>query len=244
MIPDSFINEQLEKSRQEKYTAPFIRRFVFQVVDKALRLHYGNNYSSCCLQSSAAIKQILNRFGISAKLFSGSLCVIEIFQTGNQTGWAWGGFWNSDHHIFTLTEYSDLIDLTISQLYQHPHNNIKDSFPIHPFWWTPINKWPPLIKYLPERPIDIELPDLEMQDFNNFLKRVNDITDDFLKNSTSDDILFFPIISGIDSLNELTELGDPWLFWSRKIVEKGVDFPEWIIQKENEIRKNLAVKPA
>jgi hypothetical protein len=235
MISNSFINEQIELSKREKYTSFFIRSFIFKIVDKALKIHYGNNYSTRCLQSSAAISNLLKRFDIKSTLFTGSVCTIEVFCNDDSVGWEWSGFWNNEHHIFVISEFSDLIDLTISQLHLHPHSHLKNSFQFLPVWWTPVSKWPPLLKYLPEKPVEIDLPETEMTSFNAFLNLTENIADDLLINSSAEEIVFSPFISGIDSLNQLTNSGEPWLVWSKKIISQGVHLPDWIIAKEKEL---------
>jgi hypothetical protein len=240
MISANFISEQIKKSKSERRTSSFIRNFVFYIVDKALKEQYGENYSVRCLQSSAGIQRMLQKFDIESKLYTSSFCTIEILIEGDKTEWAWGGFWDKDHHVIAVSEYSDLIDLSISQLYQHPGSGIKNAIPIPALWWTPLNNWPMHIKYLPESPVAIELPPEEMNKFNNYLNRVDEIADEALQKINSEDVNFTPMITGIDSLNKMTEDGNLWLILCRRIVEQGIKYPEWIINKEIELRKNIA----
>lgn len=242
MINEEYINEQIEISKKEKYTSSFIRNFVFKVVDIALRSEYGDNYSSLCLQSSAAVNLLLSRFGIQSRLILGSVCVIEVYKHGNQYHWQWGGFWDNDHHIFVISEYSDLIDLTISQLNLHPLSERKDFLPLLPVWWTPVSKWPMMIKYLPEKIAEISLTQNKMDELDRFLNRTSQIADDLFQNSNIDEITFSPILTGLDSLNTLTESGNKWLKFTKKVVMQGISYPDGIIKKEeqliNSIKKN------
>lgn len=242
MISEAYLNIQVEKSKSAKFTSPFLRTLIFQIVDSALTEHYGKNYSTCCLQSSAAINQLLKRFGISSRIITGAFCTIEVYKQKNKIGWEWGGFWDKDHHIFVISENSDLIDLTISQLHLHPQSNKKKYLPILPIWWSPISKWPPLIKYIPEKTVEIELSEAEMNDLHLFLDKVNKLADSYLLNKEVEDIRFVPFLSGIESLNKYTLEGNEWLKWAKEIIIKGVAFPEWIIKKEYELLNSFSRK--
>ena len=239
MIPSSFINNEIELSKNNKSTSPFIRNFVFMTIDKSLRRHYGDNYSTLCLQSSAAVNYLLSRFNIFSQLIIGSVCVIEVFKDKGKTAWQWGGFWDQDHHIFTVTENSDLVDLTISQLHLHPHSDNKDFIPILPVWWSPINKWPPLIKYLPEKRAEISLKQNEMDDLEAFLKITSDTADEIIADKNAEDIVFSPFLTGIASLNQFTIEGNEWLAKAKNIVLKGIAYPDEIIEKENALLHSM-----
>lgn len=237
MIPETYIKSIAEKSRDDKYTSFFIRNFIFKVVDKALRAYYGDNYSTLCLQASAAVNVLLSRFNIHSQLVLGSVCVIEVYKDKNNYGWNWGGFWDNEHHIFVISEFSDLIDLTISQLPFHPISEKKEYLPLLPVWWSPISKWPPMIKYLPEKKAEISLSHSEMDSLDNFLNLTENIADDFLATCSIEDIVFQPILTGLDSLNSLTESGNEWLKYSKKIILGGINYPDEIIKREEELIK-------
>jgi len=242
MISSEYINIQTEISHSEKRTSGFIREYVFFVVHKALLKYYGENYSTRCLQSSAAINMLLSGFGIKSTIFTGSICTIEVHKTGDTVDWSWSGFWGKEHHIFVISEFSDLIDFTIGQLHLHPHTINHNSLPMLPFWWSPINKWPPLIKYLPESPVEISLAPNEMNDLNNFLICVTEINKNILQNYSPDDIKFWPIITGIEALNEITQSGNAWLNYASRFCSQGIELPEWIIKREKELVQSLLSK--
>lgn len=237
MITKSFIDEQIAKSKNEKRTSSFIRKFVFKTVDMALREHYGKNYSDKCLQSSAGIKELLSFFKIKSELFTGSLCVLEVFEKDNSIGYGWGGFYGNEYHIFAGSEYYDLIDLTISQLHLHPNSRLKGEYQIPAFWWTPIDEWPSIIIYLSDGPIKIELPEDDMKDYSSYIEKVNEVKERLINSSTIEEIDFSPIIFGKDSLEYLTKMGEPWLVMCSKVAKMNIKFPDVVIKKEQELIK-------
>jgi hypothetical protein len=172
----------------------------------------------------------------------GSVCVIEIFKENEKINWQWGGFWNEEHHIFAISEFSDLIDLTISQLHLHPNSENRNFFPLLPFWWSPLTKWPPLIKYIPEKNAELHLNEREMSEIENFLATVSKTADELKTNMQIEEIEQFPLLTGSDSLNYYTEQGNEWLVWAKKIAYKGISLPEAIIEKERAVINSF--KPA
>lgn len=239
MIAEDYILSQVKKSKEDKRTSSFIRNFIFKVVDEAAVSIYGQNYSNRCAQTSEAIKYLLNEFGIESKIFVGSLCVLEVFQEKSELGFCWGGFWDDQSHLFNITEYSELVDLTISQI--HLNQNLKDKniFPLLPFWWQPFDRWPPIIKYLPDGPSKYGIPEDDKENFGSFINAVKNIKDNYLTNFNREDITFGTIVFNVDTLDLLTQMGNPWLTYTSRIIDNAMlEYPEFIIAKEKKMIEN------
>ena len=117
MLNEEFIKAEIDKSKQDRSTSPFLRKFIFKIVDEAAKTIYGKNYSDRCAQTSEAIKYLLNALDIKSKIFVGSVCILEVYKRKSEVGFCWGGFWDDQSHLFNITEFSELVDLTISQLH-------------------------------------------------------------------------------------------------------------------------------
>lgn len=149
MISQGFLDGEISESREQRRTSLFIRKLTLHVVDAALRQHYGADYPIRCLQASCGIRRVLGSFGIAARLVVGAACFSEVNRKP-PVEVSWGGFWDQDHHIWTLTEYDEIVDLTITQLHLHPAKQRCDAVPIPAVWWSPSHRWPSIILYLPE----------------------------------------------------------------------------------------------
>lgn len=234
MIKNSFIKKQLDKSRREKRTSDFIRKFIFYIVEKALKDHYGKVYSMKCLQSSVAISMIMNEFGIKSREFAGAVCVSRVFEDPNKPP-GWNGFWGDDHHAWTITEYGEFVDLTISALHIHPLAKKHAQVPVPAVWWSDTEKWPLILKYLPEGAARIELPNEDALDLKEFKKRVSRELELTLQRKTVKEIHFSPILNGIDSLNNLYKAGDPWLKGSYILHKAKIPHPSWVVEREKQL---------
>ena len=79
LIKKTFIQNQVKKSKIEKKTSLFLRRLIFHVVDIALKKHYSENFSMKCLQSSVAIRILLEQNNIKSRELMGAVCVSQVF---------------------------------------------------------------------------------------------------------------------------------------------------------------------
>ena len=243
MIDEKIISSEINKSKEDKRTSPFLRNFIFKLVDEAIILIYGKNYSNRCAQASEAIKYLLNEFGIKSRIFAGSLCALEVFQSKSKIGFCWGGFWDNQTHLFNITEFGELVDLTISQLHLDRAQKIKNIFPLLPLWWQPIDSWPPIFKYLPDGPAKYGIPDDDKVNFTLFMDAVKNKYNEYITNLNKEDITFGTIIYNVDTLNLLTQMGNPWLKYSSNIIDTAMlTFPEYIITKEKKMIENYKNK--
>ena len=139
MIKKRFIDRQIEKSAAGKRATPFLRRLVFQTVDAVSRSHYARDYSMKCVQTAAATKMLLAKMGIDSRLTMGAVCFPKILDGGQFAGWA--GFWDADHHVWLETEFNEVVDLSISQLHDHPRT-IEREMQTPAIWWEQRNGCP------------------------------------------------------------------------------------------------------
>ena len=123
-----------------------------------------------------------------------------------------------------MTEYFEFADLTIKELHKHPASSEKQ-LPVPALWWENVTEWPPIIRYIPEAPIDIQLPPDEMDDLAAFQKLVARVQTEFLREKEVDTLDFGPILTGRESMNELRTQGNPWLRGSYAFQEWGIPLP-------------------
>jgi hypothetical protein len=236
MIKRAFLKKQMKKSHAEGRTTHFLRRLVFSIVDKALLEHYGPEYPLKCLQASVGVQLVLDSFGIQSRLFTGAVCFAQVYE-GDETALGWGGFWDQDHHVWVVTEFRELVDLTIAKLHLHPVLSRPDAIPIPALWWDEITTWPRTILYLPEGSVTIELPEEEMADLDLFTRKVRSTKDRILNQSSFDQVSFSPILYGPKSLNTLSRKGNLWLQRTLKFQELNIPFPPWVQRRQQEIMR-------
>jgi len=241
MIKNSFLKKQIEKAQKEKRTPKFLRRLVFLVVDRVLKNHYKDTYPMKCLQSSLAIDMILGKFEIQSKPFIGAVYVSQIFEEENCSP-SWNGFWGDDHHVWSYTEFGELVDLTICYLHLHQASKTKKQHPMPPLWWEDTIDWPRVIQYLPQGPVKAMLPDDEMRDLEIFKKLISNELDAVLKTSSVQEIEFQPILHGIKSMNELHAKGNTWLRKSILVQDLNIPFPSWIEERTAELKRDFTLK--
>jgi len=240
MIKNAFIKKQIAKARKESRTPDFLRRLSFLVVDKVLTEHYDDSYSMKCLQSSLALSLVLDKFDIRSKAFVGELCVSQVFEDEKLMP-SWNGFWGEDHHVWLCTEFGEFVDLTVKYLHHHPLSKSRNQLQMPAIWWSDTTQWPTVIRYLPQAPVNPQLPEHEMDDLGRFKKLVSKELESVIKFCSVNDIEFYPILHGPESMNELHAKGDLWLQKSILLQEHNIPHPQRIIEREQELmRKNSA----
>ena len=237
MIKPGFLQKQIQKSRRDGHTSQFLRRFVFSIVDQALHDHYGGDYPQKCLQSSVGIQLVLKKLGIESKLWTGAACFAQAYKTvPEMIGWA--GFWDRDHHVWLVTEFSELVDLTVSELHLHPSFSRQDAEPIPPLWWDELGQWPGTIRYLPDGAVSsafrFEMR-RETQDLESFKNLLLATMGCYVAERRAEDIAFGPILEGEHSLNSLHDQGHPYLVKTLVVHRQGVPFPPWVQQRQAEL---------
>lgn len=234
MIDDSDLTSLVEHSKNQRSLNYILRKYIFRVTETSLVSVYNSNYSTLCLQSSYIIKAFLNNIGIKSTIFLGSLCVMKV-SVDDPPIIGWTGFWDQEHHVWLITEFDEIVDLTISHLHLHPSTSGKGDEPIPPVWWNPIDVWPSIIKYLPEGPIQIQLEEKEMRLLEKLKDSLGSSIEFVNQNFSLDNNLFDDILFGPSSLDLLTSKGNSWLKKCLQIQNIHIQVPDWISNKENEL---------
>lgn len=230
MIKNTFLKKQISKAHSVSRTPNFLRRLTFLVVEEVLLEHYKDSFSMRCLQSSIAISHILSGFGIKNKIFTGDLCISQVFEDSYRSP-SWNGFWGNDHHIWVCTEFDELIDLTVKFLHIHPNSLNNRQVQVPAIWWDDFTQWPSIIRYIPKGSVKLQLSKLEMDDIEEFKKLINIKLAALFENSSVSDIEFAPILEGENSMNELHVAGNDWLQKSIYLEKMNIPYPKAIQEK-------------
>jgi hypothetical protein len=143
MQEDDFVIKQVELSKARGLCTTDLKKVIFTSVSEALQLVYGQEKSMRCVESSVAIKTLLKRLGIESFLIKGSLRTIEILNGGSIRE---SGFWGENHHFWVMSQFAEIVDLTVSYLHLHPASYEKAAIP-HPPVWCFEPDLPPAVQY-------------------------------------------------------------------------------------------------
>jgi hypothetical protein len=234
MITNEFLQCEVAESKRLRLTSPFLRRLAVYAVKSALERHYGNDYSDRCLQSSCAFEMFLNRVGLRGKIWTGAVCYAEKYKDSAYFA-SWAGFWDQDHHVYFVTQFSEIVDFTISQCHIHRRSKRTDAHPIPPIWWSDIGMWPRVIRYLPEAPIKIGFTGEDAIDLEKFRATFNRVLDGMLEQLDPQDVPDYPLLDGPDTLIQMYNAGDPWAVGAAEVDASKMPYPPWIQQREAEL---------
>jgi hypothetical protein len=239
MIKKGFLQKQVQGSRGDKHTTPFLRRFVLSIVEEALRGRYGGESPEKCLQASLAIQLVLDQLGISSKVCEGAVCFAQAYKNAPQEI-RWVGFWGEDHHYWLMTEFRELVDLPISQIHLHPAFSRSDGETIPALWWNDLGSWPNTIRYIPAGLLspDSKFENREDEDDQKaFEALVIETMNRYMARYDVDNISFGPILENEDSLNSLYQQGHPYLVKTYIAHQQAIPFPPWIQQRLAELTR-------
>tara|TARA_R110002124_G_scaffold264235_1_gene430802 strand:- start:2740 stop:3522 length:783 start_codon:yes stop_codon:yes gene_type:complete len=237
MIKPAFIKAQVAKAISQRRTPAFLRRLVAQAVDATAREHYGATYSTKCLQASKALQTALKRFGIGSRLWMGAFCSAEIYETSSHD--TWGGFWGAEHHVWLVTDFCELVDLSIAELPRHPNQKHADGVAMPAIWWNDMGAPLSVIRYLPDAVVGrICFPDQrDMDDLAEFEDAVMARLEIMLATLEVPDVRFGPLLQSSSHAQILHGQGHPWLNRAIRFQELGIPFPIWINKRIREIRE-------
>ncbi|WP_417377329.1 hypothetical protein [Gimesia maris] len=222
------LQKEIDKIKSQSQTTRSFRQFVLGVVDESLRDHYGVNYSVRCFQSSRAISEAHNFFGIDCKTWTGHVCFLQISLNENGPEFGWAGFWDQDHHLWAYNEFDELIDLTISQLHLHPASSSVNNLAIPAIWWEDMTRTPSTMIYLTDGiPVE-EFPESDKIDFDSFMERFRENLEKRAKSELWSGYRE-PIMDGPSSLEKLTELRHPWVFYGS--FAQDIPMPPWVLNR-------------
>ena len=233
MISPSNIENHAKISKQTGRTTFLLSQLAFTIVDNVLIAHYGESDCMKCLQSSIGLQMVLSKFGINSILWGDAVCVAEVCSSSHYLGW--GGFWDRDHHVWLISNFNELVDLTISKLYRHPSRSRKDLSQMPAIWWQDISQWPRVIKYMPRGKVKPLLNIEDSSDLDKFKESISREIDKVLSDGWAQDPIFRPTLYNVDSMNYYLEIGHPWVTKALIFQEKNIPYPSWVIRREKEL---------
>ncbi|WP_085340384.1 hypothetical protein [Aquidulcibacter paucihalophilus] len=236
MLKPQFLDAQRKKSKRLSLTSPFLRRLISSLVADALFEFYGGTVSMRCLQSSIAVKRLLDIYGIKSKNFIGDICLLEASEDGSLC--TWGGFWKDHYHVWTITEYGERVDLTVAELHNHPASSRSCWAKLPSIWWDNIQESVAPLIYLEDAPVDPGIGSYELkEELAEFLELVDQKHFDALKSKTADQIISIDQVSKSSDLRQLEIDGHPWAKAAGRFLEIGLPpLPEWIISRQAAIK--------
>jgi hypothetical protein len=235
VIDRDILRAAVYDSNTERGSTRLVRQFTFRVVDRALRRVYGDDYSTLCLQSSAAIQKVLEGLKIRSKLIQGHACLGKA-TVGEQFDIGWAGFWGEDHHVWVETQFDEYADLTISQLHLHPAKTTRDE-PIPPIWWHSARMWPPTIKYLPLAGVTPDLEGKEREEFDELMRILPEVTEEVIQTCSESELRSAPILLGPAHMNRLVDQGHPWIKKTLLLHQQNIPLPAWVQNRMDEMKR-------
>lgn len=233
---NDYLSEQFKVSLKTNLMPLELKKVIFHIVRNALIKVYGENYSIRCLQSSLAIIEIFNYYKVKSVIVEGNVCFALVYGK-NPFQISWGGFWDKDHHYWVMSQFQDIIDLTIAQFHLHPNTLIEDQIPILPIWWTPAEISPKLFKYLPDR---YGNPKEQLEkDESDKIKKLKDIILYEIEHGDINlaDVDKIEIVTDMTKLNSLYNNGNIWIC-AVADMNNQIEFPEFIKAKEKILIKD------
>ena len=240
------IEEEAKLSRNKKMTTLAFRDYIFSVVDESNLEVFGERSSFKCAQTALATAYLLSKFGIESVYILGSVCVPKI--STDLSIMSWHGFWNNDHHYWIMTKFGEIVDLSVAYLHMHPMQ--KSAILEMPPVWIDTNQGvPTCFKYFHSECFNVDYsqgipvtkfledndkttalsPEQEMAEYWAALER------NFMKTDKTY-VSRFPchITEGMTE-NDLRISTSTYLSSIPKFLEKNIEFPQWIIEREAEL---------
>lgn len=245
-LPPRFdeIKAYYDEDRARGVTTPILRHIIATAVTRSARLVYGKAFATKCMQSSAAVKQLLGRVGIGSQMTAGAVCFLRADANSGKPN-MWSGFWGLDHHVWLLTEFDELVDLSISALNEHPMTSLPELPP--PALWWPVNLGQPhFFRYL----YDVSFNSQEFEDdeallFSQFMKAANTEFDKLCRNLSPNEFHYPDLLGGEGELHDLIEKKHPYLTVVIQETPETTPLPNWIIERQNELQNaTLSGTPA
>lgn len=229
------LRDEAARSIRERRTSEVVRCAVVGAVHSALVERYDGDFSERCLQASFAIRRTLEVLGIRATPWAGDLCVVETFWNPPPE-WSWGGFWDQDHHVYVVTEFVELVDLSICQLHRHGARRRPDGHAPPMVWWDDVTTPAPVLRHLPRARINHGLVGAEAEDLSELLQAVEGLVN---PDALATDMPSYPgpVVSSVHDIARLAEGGDPWAIGAfTAAAHPDFAFPPWIQERDKELR--------
>lgn len=230
--------KEVHKTKASKKTTTELKQYIFSLVNTQLVAHYGTNYSDRCLQACLGIARVLNHYGIKSTLLEGSVCIPRL---GGHGDFGWHGFWGDHHHYWLITEFQELIDLSVHQINIHSAFKGNPLISPPPIWWSKISTMPDFLVYLPLEGFgtatDVQLENIEEnQQLQIYLTSIQESLED--KPYALYDNRFQHILTGHEDLLDKIKLKDEWATGCLNHSFLNPDLPQWFEEKIEEKIKN------
>lgn len=128
----------------------------------------------------------------------GGVC-LPLVSKGVEFRSGWTGFWDQHHHFWVITEFDEIVDLTVAQVNLHPNALGPDCVDPYPVWTNDARFYSNVFLYLPTN----ETPGSEVLVDREFLCRVQSHTESYLANSNQDLDAEMIILEGLSTCQSL-----------------------------------------
>jgi hypothetical protein len=214
MITRDEIQSELAQSFEHRQTTGPLRRLVLSIVDRAARRHYGETYPTRCVQTATVISLLLEQFGIESQVWGGAfsyperLKVIATAGSGALASPAWGGFWGENHHAWVVTEFCELVDLSVSQSHADLRHGDDRPHQIPAIWWRD-KYFPSPLRYRFQGRANLN--DGLQQDVGEFAAVVGDEFSTLIAGGSIKALSFEPLLEDSSSIESLRIAAFPWI---------------------------------
>lgn len=240
------IEKEVEISRINRATTLALRDYIFKVIDETNIEVFGERSSLKCAQTALATAFLLSKLGVKTVYILGSICVPKI--STNLATMDWHGFWGGDHHYWIMTEFGEIVDISVAYLHMHPQEKLS-LLEMPPIWINTNQGVPACFKYLHSECFNVDYSEgmpkivfLENNDVTSTLSPEDEMIEYWTaleqniieKNKT--DISRFPcLISEGITEHDLHVSNSAYLNAIPKFLDANIELPLWIIQTEAEL---------
>lgn len=214
MITDAELAKLVELSHSQQATVALLRRLVFSTVDAAAHVYFKNKYAVKCLQTSLAIEALLGSFGISSRLFCGAVRYPESFAMTQISGREipaavqWGSFDDHGGHVWLITQFGEVVDLSISQAFTDKRHGIRPPPQVPALWWKD-DMFPSHLYYRIQGTPKVDAS--IRAEIDEFISRVNEEFARLKSYSRLNKLKFGPMIENRNSFDQLRAHGSAWV---------------------------------
>ena len=245
-LPPRFdeIRPYYEEDRARKITTPLLRHIIATTITRTTNRVYKGNAPLKCMQSAAGIQHLLARVGIESKMIAGAVCFAKVDAVTREV-MGWSGFWNKDHHVWIVTGFEELVDISIAFLNDHPLTKGEELAP-PALWWPGSLGQPHFFRYLSDVRVDTqEFSGEEALLFSKFMEELDRDFDRICANLNPAEFHFAGLLGGEGELSRLLDERHPYLMVAVNQTPSILELPKWIVerQKEMEVAYKRGVSP-
>ena len=240
------IKQEAKISRKKRKTTLPLRDYIFSVVDETNLEVFGERSSFKCAQTALATASLLSKYGIKTVYILGSTCVPKI--STDLSIMSWHGFWGDDHHYWVMTEFGEIVDLSMAYLHLHPQEKLS-LLEMPPVWIDTNQGIPTCFKYFHSecfnldysegRPETIFLDDNDKTATTSPEQEFAEYWAVFERNFLKKDKTYvsrFPCHISEDITEDALHISkSAYLNAIPKFLNENIEFPRWILQREAEL---------